>query len=297
MIAKIPRNLRRTNLLVVLAVVGLALCAVAPPLSAETVEEGPLKRNDWTISVVPYLWATALDGELGVGSVEADVEVPFSDLLSQLNGALMLDFLVHKGRVGFFTRTFYASLESEQIQTLLEGTILQRDVKLKTDLKAFYMSFGVGYRLGPYALGSQEDGHTPAVIVEPYVGGRLTQLDTKLELVDRDRRFEEDIAWADPLFGVFTVWNLYPRWNVTLAGNVGGFGVGSDLAWEATALGGYRFHFSKRILGNVVFGYRALHEDFESGGEVGFKYDVTLHGPYVGVSIDFGQWPLRKGAP
>lgn len=91
-----------------------------------------------------------------------------------------------------------------------------------------------------------------------------------------------------------SVWNLYPRWNLTLAGNVGGFGVGTDLAWSVTALGGYRFPFSKRIMGNVVFGYRALHQDFESGGETQFKYDTTMHGPYVGVSIDFGQWPLIK---
>jgi len=70
--------------------------------------------------------------------------------------------------------------------------------------------------------------------------------------------------------------------------------VGTDLAWSVTALGGYRFPFSKRIMGNVVFGYRALHQDFESGGETQFKYDTTMHGPYVGVSIDFGQWPLIK---
>jgi hypothetical protein len=282
------------NQLVVLAIAGFLLCTFAPPVSAETVEEGPLKRNDWTISVVPYLWALALDGELGILDVEADVDVPFSDLLDHLNVALMLEFLVHKGRFGFFVNPFYSKLGSDKNITLLEGTILERNLKVDTTLKMFIMSFGAMYRLGPYRLCDREEGHTPAVIVEPYVGGRLTQVDVKLDLVDRDRLFEDDIAWADPMFGVLSIWNLYPRWNITLGGNVGGFGVGTDLAWTITALGGYRFHFSKRILGNVVFGYRALHQDFESSEGLGFKYDATMHGPYVGVSLDFGQWPLRK---
>ena len=275
---------------IVLTMAYFALCAFAPPAWAELVDQGPLKRNNWTISVVPYLWALALDGEIGILDVEADVDVPFSDLLDNLNGALMLEFLVHKDRFGFFVNPFYSKLGSEKNITLLEGTILERDVKVDSTLKMFIMSFGAMYRLGPYRLCDREDGHTPAVIVEPFIGGRLTQVDAKLDLVDRDRRFEDDIAWVDPMFGVLSVWNLYPHWNVTLAGNVGGFGVGTDLAWTVTALGGYRFHFSKRILGNVVFGYRAQHQDFETGEDGGFKYDTTMHGPYVGVSIDFGQW-------
>jgi hypothetical protein len=157
------------------------------------------------------------------------------------------------------------------------------------------MSFGEGYRLGPYPLGGQENGRTPAVIVEPYLGGRWTDMDVKLDLtVHETRSFEGDTGWADPMIGVMTAWDLHPRWNLLLSGDVGGFGVGSDLAWSATLLAGYRFHFSKRIMGNVMFGYRALYQDFESSSGAGFKYDTTMHGPYVSVSIDFGQWyPIK----
>ena len=92
------------------------------------------------------------------------------------------------------------------------------------------------------------------------------------------------------MFGVMTDWDLYPRWNIKLSGDVGGFGVGTDLAWSATLLAGYRFHFSKRIMGNVLFGYRALYQDFESDNEERFVYDAYMHGPYISVNIDFGQW-------
>jgi hypothetical protein len=206
----------------------------------------------------------------------------------------MLDFLVHKGRLGLFINPLYSDLEGERIQTLLAGTIFERDVKLKARLKMFIMSFGVGYRLGPYELSNQEGSWTPSVIVEPYIGGRWTDMDAELTLVDRGRSFRDDIGWADPLVGVMSVWNLYPRWNLTIAGDVGGFRVGSDVAWSVIGLAGYRFHFSKRILGNVQFGYRALYQDFDSGSDKYFVYDTTMHGPWVGVSIDFGEWPLRK---
>ena len=286
---------QRTRILCFLALAGFAVSVCAPAVSAETVEEGPLKRNDWTISVVPYLWCLALDGELGVKGLETDVEMKFKDVLKELNAVLMVDFAVHKGRFGLFINSMYSKLSSDVDQTILEGSPLQQNMKIDTTLKMLIMSFGVGYRLGPYPLGTQENGRTPSVIVEPYFGGRWSDMDVKLDVtLDKTWSGEGDVGWADPIIGVMTAWDLYPRWNLMLSGDVGGFGVGTDLAWSATLLAGYRFHFSKRILGNVQFGYRALHQDFESGSDHYFVYDTTMHGPWVGVSIDFGEWPLRK---
>jgi hypothetical protein len=276
---------------IVLAMACFALCAFAPPAWAESVDQGPLKRNNWTISVVPYLWALSLGGDVGVKGVDADVDLAFGDILKKLNAALMLDFLVHKGRLGLFVSPLYSELQGEETQALLEGSILQQNIKVDATLKMLILGFGLGYRLGPYPLGIQEDGRTPAVIVEPYLGGRWTDLEMKLDLTGRETRSSQgSTGWADPMIGVMTAWNLYPRWSLTLNGDIGGFGIGSDLAWSVTGLAGYRFHFSERIMGNVQLGYRALYQDFESDSGSGFKYDTTMHGPYVGVSIDFGQW-------
>ena len=85
MVEKVSGVLKGTSLLFVLVIAGFALCTFAPPVSAEAVEEGPLKRKDWTISVIPYLWTLALEGKVGVRNVEAEVDVPFSDVVSELN--------------------------------------------------------------------------------------------------------------------------------------------------------------------------------------------------------------------
>ena len=65
--------------------------------------------------------------------------------------------------------------------------------------------------------------------------------------------------------------------------NVGGFGVGSDFAWNAQAFLGYR----TSILGvptTLSARYRALHQDYDHDD---FEWDVTMHGPALGAVLRF----------
>jgi hypothetical protein len=79
------------------------------------------------------------------------------------------------------------------------------------------------------------------------------------------------------------------RWDLVLAGSVGGFGVGSDFAWHASGLLGYRFPlFSKENNAAFFAGYRALYQNYSDGsGDDKFQWDVTLHGPILGLRIEF----------
>ena len=108
MVEDVSGILKRTKVLLVPIIAGFAFLELVAPVSAESAEEGPLKRNGWTISVVPYLWTLSLDGEVGVKGVEADVDVSFGDILKDLDAAFMLDFIVHKGRFGLFINPLYA---------------------------------------------------------------------------------------------------------------------------------------------------------------------------------------------
>lgn len=291
MVENVSGILKGTKIPLVLAIACLAFCAIAPAVSAEAVEEGPLKRNDWTISVAPYMWGLSLDGQLGLEGIETDVDVPLKDILKDLNRMIMLDLSVHKGRFGLFINPLYANMGGEKNQTILEGTILKQNVNVDTTLRMLIFGFGVGYRLGPFPLGAQENGRTPAVTVEPYFGGRWTDMDVQLYVTDATTRsYNQNTGWVDPIVGLMTVWDLFPRWNLSLSGDAGGFGVGTDLSWSATLLAGYRFHFSKRIMGNVLFGYKALYQDFEADDGARFEYDAYMHGPYISLSLDFGQW-------
>jgi hypothetical protein len=93
-----------------------------------------------------------------------------------------------------------------------------------------------------------------------------------------------DKAWVDPIIGGRFEHSFSERWSVHVRADVGGFGLGSDFAWNASILGAYAL--SKHF--RAFLGYRALDFDFADGSAADrVEYDVRLWGPLIGVSFDF----------
>jgi len=69
-----------------------------------------------------------------------------------------------------------------------------------------------------------------------------------------------------------------------LRGEIGGFGIGSDFAWQMQAYAGYRFSKLFQITG----GYRIISLDYESGsGQNRFMYNVDTSGPVLRFGFNF----------
>jgi hypothetical protein len=75
-------------------------------------------------------------------------------------------------------------------------------------------------------------------------------------------------------------WDLNERWFLNGGGDIGGFGVSSDLIWQLNLALGYRFTESL----STLIGYRGFGVDYSSGG---FVVDTIAHGPVIGVSMGF----------
>jgi hypothetical protein len=75
-------------------------------------------------------------------------------------------------------------------------------------------------------------------------------------------------------------YDISPKVFLTGTGAIGGFGVGANLDWDASASIGYRFndHVSASL------GYRVLGIDYNRDGTV---IDLTMHGPMVGLTASF----------
>ena len=69
----------------------------AAPAAGQQAEPASSDRS-WNITVAPYLWATAMDGNATVGGIKSDVDVPFSDILKDLSFGAMMLVDVEKGR-------------------------------------------------------------------------------------------------------------------------------------------------------------------------------------------------------
>jgi hypothetical protein len=63
-------------------------------------------------------------------------------------------------------------------------------------------------------------------------------------------------------------------------GEIGEFGVGADLMWEAEAALG--INLTRSIFTEI--GYRALGGNYENND---FRFDVVLHGPQITTGITF----------
>ena len=77
--------------------------------------------------------------------------------------------------------------------------------------------------------------------------------------------------------------DLSDHWTIAGEADVGGFGVGSDFAWNAQAFLGYR----TTLFGHpttFAVGYRALHQDYDHND---FEWDVTMYGPVLGAVLRF----------
>ena len=72
-----------------------------------------MTSDGWEISLTPYLWATALKGDVAVGGVKAEVDADFNDILDNLNVAVMLKAELRKGRFGILSDTVFAQLEDD----------------------------------------------------------------------------------------------------------------------------------------------------------------------------------------
>lgn len=256
----------------------LLVCVFSMAFSPAVQASEPDEEDVWQFALVPYLWALSLDGNVTVKGQRSDADMPFSDIISSINIGFMFDFEARKDRLGFFVNPIYAVLSGDQTVS---------GVSTDVTMNMFVGSFGVDYQLGPYGLSSTSDGVAPAVTVFPYIGGRYTYLGMTIN--QKDFQYTDGSqSWLDPIVGIRTIFDFTERWSFTLAGNIGGFGVGSDFAWEASGYFGYRFSLWGEDNANFLFGYQALYQDYKKGsGSDLFAFDATMQGPVLGLSIGF----------
>ncbi len=257
-----------------------------PAPAAAVATEPPPGTDDWEFVAIPYIWGISINGNATVEGVKASIDASLGDILEKLNIAATGQFEVRKGPFGAFITPYYASLSSKNSIGPLS---------VKSTGKLFEMDFGVYYRVGEWELGDATLDAAPKVAVEPYIGGRLWSIDAKLK-IKNFRSFSDAETWVDPIVGVRTLWDITSNWNLVVQGDVGGFGVASDLTWQALGLVGYRFGLFSDDDANVLVGYRALYDDYSTGstsdkltGEKRDKFalDATLHGPILGLAVKF----------
>ena len=95
-----------------------------------------------------------------------------------------------------------------------------------------------------------------------------------------DRVVSRTDDWFDPYIGFRGRYNLNEKFYLTAKADIGGFGVGADLTWQAEAAVGMQL--SKNMFTEI--GYRALGVDYEQDG---LLMDTITHGIQLTTGISF----------
>ena len=210
-------------------------------------------------------WLTSVNGEVGIGRVQGDVDVDFVDLIKHANFVAMGGMELYKGKWHLIFNGVYAHFKDS-----LTGPrgFAHVDAEAGTGIA----DLALGYTIVRTKLGNG----MPLTLM-PAVGVRYTYLSLELD-PERLRTVSGHEDWWDPYVGGRVVLGLTDHLLWRTEATIGGFGVGSDLTWSAAMYLDWKL--SKSVTMNI--GYRALAWDFENDK---FLWDITLHGPWIGVTF------------
>lgn len=241
--------------------------------------DDPEKAKDWGFVITPYALLAAQSTDVGGDKIRQS----FSDLSSITNaGFQIITGLRYKRWSVAFDGTF-ATLGVEEMQGPLkvDVEIIQRIFDLKLSYLV-YDNFEISDK-------NVLDGWS----LEITAGGKYwkNDVDVAYSLIVNDNPileegFVELQEWWDLMVGVKTRFIISPKFLLSVAANVGGFGLGdsSKFSHDFTYVNSFKVH--KHILINAGFrNFRYKRIDGE--GEDELETVVKVLGPLLGVSIAF----------
>ncbi len=217
------------------------------------------QADDWRYTIAPYFWGPEFRTSLDVGPnppVNGDTSI-----FDILKGAFLIAGQARNGRWTIGGEFNYLNLGDDV-------SVGRFDDAASWDLEGTMVSLAASYAV------YQDDQSR----LEALAGLRHWDLDVSTTVLDRT--FSTDQSWTDPLIGARYNYALNDRWSLTVMGNIGGFGYGSEFQWEALVQASWKWR--ENI--NVAGGYRHLDVEFEDGRDV---IDLILTGPYVALAFDF----------
>jgi hypothetical protein len=235
--------------------------------------------NQWHLLVAPYAWASSIHSKVTIGNFDATSTVTFSDLLRNLQGAGQIHLEAQKNQFGFFLDPTYMKIRGDATFNGLHNGAAPPVVRdLTLTMEMWLVEFGGFYQVGKWPINGNSG---QKVTVDILGGGRLWYLHSDLDTTSPINP-TKTVNFVDPIIGARVTADLTKKVVVNLRGDVGGFGVGSDISWNGVLTFGYRFTPSI----TAMLGYRVLYVDYKADSKR-VRYEETLYGPMAGVAFTF----------
>jgi hypothetical protein len=232
--------------------------------------EGNTSTSKWEFSVTPYLWASGEKGDVGVipNQEPVSIDLSFGDIFDNLKFAAMVIMQARKDRFVAMADIGYVKVGADKDIGIRDPDFLEAEL----DSSTFTATLTGGYR-------AMDRGPT---FLDLMAGARITSSKTELSLTGPVRSVSGEVTetWVDPIIATRFHTPLADNWAVVIYGDIGGFGVSSDLTWQLQGAIQYR------IAQNwwLAAGWRQYAIDYDKND---FIYDVKMGGPIIGVTYIF----------
>jgi hypothetical protein len=267
-----------SSFLLVVAMAGAGAAAEAPPTagapSATVAAAMPaLTGEGWHFLIAPYMWGVNTSGNLTLGPISSDFDLPLSTALKQLKAAFQVRGEVRHDRLGIavdFTNLEVAKGGAFAVP-LPPGSSTSGDL----DLRMQFLEAWPYYRLG-------DDSHAFDLLA----GIRYDSFRTRVDLKTAPLAASRQINWTDPIVGARWVGRVKPKLALSARADVGGFGAGSR--FTVNVQGGFDWQFSR--LAGLVVQYRWMKIDHEKGelGTLDYsRFEPSMKGVVLGVPISW----------
>ncbi len=222
----------------------------------------------------PYLMFTSMSGTTGLGNLpNTFICVPASEVFSHLKIGGMLYAEVHNDKLAYTSDLFYADLteDASSKNGVISGT---------ATLKQFLWELEGLYRLNPWleaGIGARINNITAGLNInyQPTLPGGFSAYASS----------QKSNTWVDPLIVVRLKKAVQNKWLFQLRADMGGFGIGSQFAWQLQP----DIFFRASKLMQFGLGYRIISMNYnnnKSGGDY-FLYDMEEYGPQIRIGFNF----------
>lgn len=284
------------------------------PANVAVPSESP---SPWTFRFTPYAWLTWMSGSQTVRGRSVDIDTNVfqllgdSDTLVPFMGYFQARF---EDRIELFADVMYARIgagqsatRNFQVNPFVGGSVT---ASASQDYQQLTVEFGGAYQVAKFGRDRGAEGAGMSGVAQTaldvLLGGRYwyQKVDVTLNIagtigvnvgdlqlsVDRSKALATSggVSWVDPFVGLRVRHRLAPGQDLQAQADIGGFGLGSRISWQALATYSYHFGSTGNVAWAGAIGYRALYVDYVQGsGNTLFQTNMLQHGPLIGVSARF----------
>lgn len=236
-----------------------------PVLAAALVAAtGGAQAQEWSGQVTLYGWGAGVSGDFtpSAGAPTLEFDASLAEVLEDLDSAFFATGLATYGNLVLFGDLTYS--------TVSRDGLVPPGIPASGELTMRSLTLAAGRRFD--AGGGSH--------VDVLGGFRAWSVDGRVSVPLAGVSISPTSEFVDPIIAVRGSAPLSDRWSVLGYIDVGGFGVGSDLTWQAAVTANYQATDNLYL----SIGWRHLYVDYSDGGTV---LEGAMTGPLLGATWRF----------